>query len=196
MRRRYTLDGAVEPIPGDLIIAADAAISADTGCIGLAHIATDGTWAMRLRTVKPVLADNAVYELYAVYYALHKRGLGVPITVLTDSQDAVRYLNVWRDGGEIFPAEYRRHRPLFYQPENVPQPRLEDFAALVAAHPEITYLWQPGHIGHPLNECADSLAKLAMRMGTDNVQPVDITALPPQWARARLGDFKTRGDKA
>jgi ribonuclease HI len=196
MRRRYTLDGAVEPIPGDLIIAADAAISAETGCIGLAHVATDGTWAMRLRTVKPVLADNAVYELYAVYYALHKRGLGAPITVLTDSQDAVKFLTSWRNGEEIFPAEYRRHRPLFYQPENVPQPRLEDFAVLVAAHPEITYLWQPGHIGHPLNECADSLAKLAMRMGTDNVQPADISALPPQWARARLGDYKARGDKA
>lgn len=194
MRRRFTLDGAVEPIGGDhTVIAADAAISADTGCIGLAHVATDGTWAMRLRTVKPVLADNAVYELYAVYYAFNKRGLGAPLTVLTDSQDAVHYLTSWREGQEVYPPEYWRHRPLFYQPESVPQPRLEDFAAEVAKHPEIEYLWQPGHIGHPLNECADSLAKLAMRMGTDGVPPNEITALPPQWVRARLGDFKTRG---
>lgn len=196
MRRRYTLDGAVEPIPGDLVIAADAAISAETGCIGLAHVATDGTWAMRLRTVKPVLNDNAVYELYAVYYALHKRGLGAPLTVLTDSQDAVHYLTAWRKGETILPPEYKRHRPLFYQPESVPQPRLEDFATLVAEHQEIDYLWQPGHIGHPLNECADSLAKMAMRLGTDGVQPGDVTALPPQWVRARLGDFKARGEAA
>jgi ribonuclease HI len=193
MRRRYTLDGAVEPIDGGLVIAADAAISAESGCIGMAHIATDGAWGLRLRSVAPVLADNAVYELYAVYYAFAKRKLGAPMTVLTDSQDAVKYLTSWRNGQEIFPPEYWRRRPLFYQPESVPQPRLEDFAATVAAHPEIDYTWQPGHVGHPLNECADSLAKLAMRMGTGSVPPNEMTALPPQWATARLGDYKTRG---
>lgn len=105
-------------------------------------------------------------ELRAVHYALlsldryspndNRR----PITLLCDSQAAIRYLEFWRAGQLVYPRGYSlevRH--------NGRQPSLVTLAERLAAHPSrLLPTWTAGHPtgrpSHPLNHAAHQLARL------------------------------------
>ncbi|MBB3097935.1 ribonuclease HI [Actinoplanes campanulatus] len=95
-------------------------------------------------------------ELRAIWWALLEVPATHPITVYTDSRDAIDLLTRWRNGDRAMPAGYTVERA------SGREATLVQLAGRVerAGH-RLRVTWVRGHTGHPLNECADALAKLA-----------------------------------
>lgn len=95
-------------------------------------------------------------ELRAIAAALQAVGDEHPITVLSDSRQAIGFMTLWRDGHDVMPGGYNTARA---------GGRESTLARLARraqeAGEQITMLWVRAHTGHPLNEGADALAKMA-----------------------------------
>lgn len=195
MPRALTRHGNVAvtayPQPGDhLVVATDAAVNPSRNCYGTAFLATDGRYGLALRSLDRKEGDrpNEVCELRAVYHALRHLGGDGKITVLMDAQDAVAQLVRWQEGSDGFPPGYDAGLRVTGKAKLV---LLRDFVR--AAPYRFTFTWTRGHVGHPLNEFADSAAKLALRIGMGDVPRDDAKKVPGPWAERRLGDWFTVG---
>ncbi|MFT3660148.1 MAG: hypothetical protein QM809_01760 [Gordonia sp. (in: high G+C Gram-positive bacteria)] len=96
-----------------------------------------------------------VAELRAVAAAVDAHR-GRRLKILSDSRNALALLDRWRTGERALPHGYDawKHLPAALH-------TLHDDVA--AEHSQVAYEWVPGHRGQPLNEGADSLARLATR---------------------------------
>lgn len=102
--------------------------------------------------------------LQAVDYRRH------PVTVLSDSADALRFLTLWRDGHDVMPGGYSRERTGDREATLVRLAR-----RLREDSQYLDWQWVRGHSGHPLNEGADSLAKMARAWATGTVDRDTVT---------------------
>lgn len=100
-------------------------------------------------------------ELRAIAAALQVVGAQRPVTVLTDSRDAISFMTLWRDGHDVMPGGYNTERA------GGRESTLARLARLARESGDrITMCWVRGHTGHPLNEAADALAKMARAWST------------------------------
>jgi ribonuclease HI len=133
-----------------------------------------------------------VTELRAVFWGLRPvlaAYPGHPVEVRVDSMEALGRLRSWRQGGTGMPEGYDTR--LRSQGRT---PTLARLQMLVEYTPNLTFVHEKAHVGNPLNEAADSLAKLGLRAVGGKV-PVDrIPRLVPLWATGALGDY--RGGRA
>lgn len=134
-----------------------------TGLYGLGTSIVPGT----------VVGDQRVLqaELRAMANAL----LAVPpthlVTVLSDSRSALDLMLLWRDGHDVMPGGYDKVRA------GGRESTLARLARRVGEHPDrITLRWVPGHSGHPLNEGADALAKMARAWATGRLEKETVAA--------------------
>ncbi|WP_304106552.1 RNase H family protein [Mycolicibacterium bacteremicum] len=143
------------------IVAADGSVRgkhagfgwlASTGDYGLAGYRS----STRRAGAEPVL----VAELCAIGDAVTHLP-GRLLTVLSDCRTAVAMANRWMNGEPVLPAGYPDDEPL-----HVFQHRIHADAG------RLDIRWVKGHHGHPLNEGADALARLASRhrRGDQDVQ--------------------------
>lgn len=158
---------------GPLVVATDG--SAHRGRIAWGWLAEDGTHAcgtsVPAREQGNRRSQIVLAELLAISEAI-RRSAGRPLFIRSDSRVAIALVREWADGGDRLPAGYNGAHPaaarrggLCWMQEQV---RRE-------AH-RIDIAWVPGHAGDPLNEGADSLAKLARRAaeGTWGYGPDDV----------------------
>lgn len=190
MRNYLTKSGTVPGYPSqNVIIATDAAVDHLRSRAGMAYLSTDGAWGIILRpaeTGSTSEVQNLVCELRAVFYALDRQLPEGHITILTDSMNAVAYLENWQHGAEVYPPGYTPklgHRGVSY---------LAALRKKVHSAPQrFTFRWQRGHEGHPLNEFADTAAKLALRAAPGEAGRTEVAQLAPGWAQARLKEWGT-----
>jgi ribonuclease HI len=172
-----------------LVVATDASVN-DTH-VAIAYVSSQGHYGMRAHPYSLHLMSgkhrSTVNELRAVMDALENlvdETDRKPIRVLTDSEDALSYLTRWKEGEEDMPPGYSlRSRS---------QGGVATLVALqrkVRRLQELSFRLVLGHTGHPLNETADSLAKLGLRYSTGKVKGDVVRRHAPQWAALAVGDF-------
>ncbi|MGW0486225.1 RNase H family protein [Nonomuraea sp. NPDC003214] len=144
-----------------LVVATDG--SCKSFHSGMAFLTSDGRWGMDYQPISGyhTIRDRVstlVTELRAVALAVATLGQDASeIVLLTDSRKALKYLRAWRRGNVgMMP-------PGYLALPRTGRPRLVVLAEQVAAFPDLWAKHVIGHTGHPLNEAADSLAKLARR---------------------------------
>ncbi|MGA5598490.1 ribonuclease HI [Streptomyces cellulosae] len=182
--------------PGRLTIATDGAC--DSTRVGSGYVSSAGHYGLRGHPYPDDLAEQhrvVVTELRAVHHALERLLNEIPrttpIRVLLDSAEALSLIKEWTKGGDRMPEGYRQWRysgntPTLYLLRNV-----------VTHTPTLSFRHQRGHVGHPLNEAADSLAKLALRYSRGMVEMEAVRRLAPQWAHHAATDFAQQaGGKA
>jgi ribonuclease HI len=176
----------VERSQDPITVAADAAVNPARGVYGAAFLATNGGYGLVLRAIdrRDGTDITTVGELKAVSYALQRMPRSPNLRVLSDSRSAVAMLRHWQNGGESYPDGYQ----LSMRDTGVPR-LIETRKTILAAPGRFEFVWVPGHDGHPLNEFADSAAKLAMRVGTHDAERADAKKLPQIWAATRLADW-------
>jgi hypothetical protein len=102
--------------------------------------------------------------------------------VHVDSAEALKWLNRWRQGSEELPDGYPRLR------RRGNPSTLVLLQRLVPLHPALEFRHVRAHVGDPLNEGADSLARLALRVSRGVVDAAAVRELPARWAAARLAE--------
>jgi ribonuclease HI len=151
---------------GTLVAATDASWKRPYD--GMGYVTSDGRWALRCRV--PDHRDPTgpskvlVSELRAVELLLADLGTDSrPVTVLVDSASARSFLHRWQAGDvTTMPPGYSLRPRFSGQP-----PTLARLAQRVAALPHLVVGEVRAHQGHPLNEAADSLAKIARRKAVE-----------------------------
>lgn len=104
-------------------------------------------------------------ELRAMANALQVVGVEHPVTILSDSRDALDLMTLWAEGYDVMPGGYNTERA------GGRESTLGRLARRMTEHSDqITLRWVPGHAGHPLNECADALAKMARAWATGRLE--------------------------
>ena len=142
--------------PGSTVVAVDGSYRYHT--LGFGYLGDTGSWWLRLR---PLAAHErrgprALHaELHSIASAIqHHPG---PLDVLCDCWAAVELVRAWQAG----------------QSDPIPGysgSRLRTLGASVLARSApLSVRLVPGHAGHPLNEGADALARLASRALTDGL---------------------------
>ncbi|MEH1124840.1 RNase H family protein [Micromonospora sp. CPCC 206061] len=167
-----------------LVLATDASVAGTK--LGLGWLSNQGHYGalfQRHPESRIVGSDSTtIGELRAVAYALrHIRPSG-RFLLLVDSRAAGSFLGRWLEGDLTLPSGYPTTRPSPAPPSLV---RLAGFLACGAGHVDVR--WVPGHKGHPLNEGADSLAKLAQRNEFSGQKARDVVEMI---ARRRVLDYQ------
>lgn len=148
----------------------DGACAGNPGPAGWAWVVDDTRW----QSGSLGHATNNAAELEAILRALVAVPLNVDLTVLSDSDYAIKAVTVWHKAWRRNGWRTRNGGPV------ANQPRIEAITALVQARTGVTrFEWVRGHAGHPLNEAAD---KLAVRART--ASPRQVTLNGPAWAAA------------
>ncbi|HEX6970399.1 MAG TPA: RNase H family protein [Micromonosporaceae bacterium] len=145
----------------DLVAATDASWKSRTHGIG--YVISDGRFGLHgwpTTWVDPTgPARVLVDELRAVEFLLSGiTDRETPLTVLVDSVPALTYLDRWRAGDLCLPDDYSL-RPGMQGAKAT----LMRLAELVADLPNVSFEHVESHTGHPLNEAADALARMARR---------------------------------
>lgn len=143
-----------------LLVATDG--SAHRGNMGWGWLAEDGQHALGSQTparstcrptTMPVLAE--LRAICAAIQALPDRRL----VIRTDCQGAIRFVADWAAGRDRAPAGYQANAQVSAAKGGV---AWMQHVVRANAH-RVELEWVRGHAGDPLNEGADSLAKLARR---------------------------------
>jgi len=184
-RALATAAGPAGPAP--VLVATDGSSSGDGCHCSWAFIATSGHWGCQAGDYR---RDNVngrsgalIAELRAAHLAL--RCVAGPVTLLTDSTIALRYLRAWQHGATgRMPPQYDLH------PRRAgAAPALVTLAELVSSRrDELTFAHVKGHAGHTLNEGADLLATIARRwVAATDAPPADAlpAGTPPAGTRPR-----------
>jgi ribonuclease HI len=194
-RNKLALHAAIEGLdqpPGTpLTVATDASYKAEITEAGgvrkpfsWGYLTTSGLYGLGTTVIPGTVVggDRALQgELRAMYMALTQPVLvdgqrlllvdAYPIIVLTDSLDAVQYTDAWQAGEEAMPPGYTTDRPTEQPATLIRLARL-----IYEAGDRVQVRWVRGHSGHPLNEAADALAKLARAWASK--------LITPEWAAA------------
>jgi ribonuclease HI len=179
--------------PDDTVtIATDISIRRPSNFVGSGYLSSNGYYGMLAhpqpwKISGPQATDVA--ELRAVLYALRAQSETCRAIVLCDSQNAVDYMLQWQVGRMCYPPGYNLDR-------NHRKSSLQTLAELLLAKPnQFTIRKVQGHAGHPLNEAADYLAKLAMNVANLNVdQDTAINLAELRLPRA-LAEFRARPEE-
>ena len=148
-----------------LRVATDGACSPNPGPTGWAWVSEDGRWASgSLRD-----GTNNVGELLAVLNAIRDHSDVAELTLLVDSQYAINTYTTWMDAHERRGWRTAAGKPV----ANVDI--LEDMMAARSTRrgrglPDVQFEWVRGHVGHPLNERADTLAVEASRRAARGIE--------------------------
>lgn len=126
-------------------------------------------------------------ELRAVFWALQRVGDDYPVTLLTDSMDAVELMADWRAGGTTMPSGYTRDRVSGREATLVQLARL-----IRDAQDRVRVRWVRSHSGEPLNEGADALAKYARFWAAGQLERTTVAA---DARRAALAALTRHADK-
>ncbi|WP_406725119.1 hypothetical protein WJ438_11270 [Streptomyces sp. GD-15H] len=194
-RRQVHFDGAVKSVgQAPIVLATDASVSADK--VGTGYLATTGETGLRAHDYPHYLttprARVVVTELRAVYWGLRRVLAAHPgrsVEVRVDNLDALELLHEWQRGGDRMPDGYEtRLRSQGRRPSLV---KLQMYAEYT---PGLTFVHEKAHVGNPLNEAADSLAKLGLRSLRGRVPVTEIPRLVPLWASGALTEYRRGGD--
>jgi hypothetical protein len=156
-------------------IATDAVVVSTRGIYGLAFLASDGTYGMRLgdQARMPLSAAVEDAKMRAISFAMKRTSaLMPPVTVTSDSVTAVAAYNLWQDNPES---------------PDLP-PLLRELRPPVGGRDRYTFAWALGG-DDPLAGWADSAARLALRIGSGLVERRAAAQMLDDWARARLRDW-------
>lgn len=109
------------------------------------------------------------------------------ITVISDSQDAIAMIEGWMAGQTNLPAGYTTARA-----DGQPAGLVAAQRRLHAQQDRITLSWVKSHHGHPLNEGADALARLARRYaaGADDLTAAEYQRRAAGLAEAFAAEFR------
>ncbi|MET7921552.1 hypothetical protein ABZU45_38220 [Streptomyces avermitilis] len=188
--RQVRVNDKVKAVTGPIVLATDASVGPDRVASG--YLATTGHTGLRAHLYPKYLVRPCsrvvVTELRAVYgglkAVLHAHP-GQPIEVRVDNLQALRHLHSWQQGGTDMPEGYDTH--LRAQGR---QPCLVKLQLLAEYTPHLTFVHEKAHAGHPLNEAADSLAKLGLRCVRGAVPRTELPRLVPLWASGALADYR------
>jgi ribonuclease HI len=129
-----------------------------------AFLTTGGRYGFGTSTIpgRIVGGDRALQgELRAIWWALVKTPDTHPLKFIIDSMDAIELLADWKKGGEQMPRGYTLAR------SSGREATLLQLAHRVRdAGDRIETEWVRSHTGHPMNEGADALAKMARAWAT------------------------------
>lgn len=150
---------SIPNLPADVVATDASLIDGDKPWIfyaGAAFLDAAGNWKMcgwrvqRAPEVRSALVMQ--YELRAIDKAL--RFSRNSVLILSDSKAAITMLKRWRvDPNAPVPS---------YRPVGKGRPALEVLAYLFHREQDrVNVQWQRAHVGHPLNEEANALARLA-----------------------------------
>ncbi|MER6148082.1 hypothetical protein ACWGPD_21115 [Streptomyces hirsutus] len=189
-RRQVFVNDKVKAVAGSIVLATDASVAPDRVASG--YLATTGHTGLRAHLYPKYLARPhvrvVVTELRAVYWGLRTvlgADPGRPVEVRVDNLQALRYLHSWQRGGTDIPEGYDTH--LRSQGR---KPSLVKLQMLAEYTPHLTFVHEKAHAGHPLNEAADSLAKLGLRCVRGTVPRTELPRLVPLWAAGALADHR------
>ncbi|MEV7861582.1 hypothetical protein AB0O86_22815 [Streptomyces hirsutus] len=193
-RPQVHFDGAVKAVSRTpIVLATDASVSADK--VGTGYLATTGETGLRAHAYPQYLTAPrvrvVVTELRAVYWGLRRifaAHPGRPVEVRVDNLAALELLHEWQRGGDRMPDGYgTRLRSQGRRPSLV---KLQMYAEYT---PGLTFVHEKAHAGNPLNEAADSLAKLGLRSLHGRVPVTEIPRLVPLWASGALAEYRRGG---
>lgn len=181
--------GRLEPASRTVVITTDGACNDHV--LGAGWLSTSGHYGYRAHGYAPWMSGvhrAAISELRAVYWGLdhvlsHHDG---PVTVRCDSEQALGYLRNWSRGSGDLPDGYSLQ--IRYQGK---PPTLVALRELVLCTGNLTFRHVKGHMGDPLNEAADALAKLGSRVSRGVVKSEIGERLAKQWAQTGLEDWKS-----
>jgi ribonuclease HI len=180
---------------GTVTIATDAAVNFTRARAGSGFIATSGLFGLAAHPQPREIAGSSaatVAELRAIWRAVHAAAGDAAcrnrIVILTDNQDAVRYLRAWQRRETLrYPSGYQL-RDARASGNMSSLEKLSEVMAMDGARYDIRKV--TGHRGDILNEAADSLAKLALRTGTRNgVSKPEAVQAAATIAGHRLADY-------
>jgi ribonuclease HI len=173
---KQVIKGQIEGIsssPGEpIVVAVDGSYKLTVGervikPMSWAYVSTDGKYGLGTSIVPgTVVGEHRALqaELRAMANALHAIGDDNPITIVSDSQDAIGFMTLWRDGYQVWPGGYDPQRA------GGRESTLGRLARRAYEQgDQITLEWVPGHTGHPLNEAADALARMARAWTADRL---------------------------
>lgn len=179
VRRRVQVSDTVKAVPGPIVLATDASVGRDRVAAGF--IATTGHAGLRAHLYPVHLAAPrtriVVTELRAAYWGLKPvlaAHPGAPVQVRLDSLDALGYLHAWQKRQYAHAGGYDTR--LRSQGR---MPTLMKLQMLAEYTPDLTFVHEKAHVGNPLNEAADSLAKLGLRAIHGKVPASEIPRLIP-----------------
>ncbi|WP_328951353.1 hypothetical protein OG778_30375 [Streptomyces sp. NBC_00184] len=144
--------------PGVRVVVADAALGDDSAVCGYGWAAEDGTTGLGISMAANSGEAEIIGICGAALSALHADD-DAQVVVLCDSKQAVACLHTALAEGSPGPA----HRALLFPESRSLLERLLPHAGRVDVR------WLKGHVGHELNETADTLANLALRRATGRI---------------------------
>ncbi|MER6820464.1 RNase H family protein [Streptomyces cellulosae] len=155
---RYAL---LADLPDTAVVAvADAAVGDESALCGYGWAAEDGTTGHG-DSLASSSGEAEVIGICAAALSLLERHEDAPVVLLCDSTEAVGVVDAALHSADQAAA----HRTLLF-----PESR-ELMARLVRHRHRVQVRWLKGHIGHDLNETADSFARLALRRATGRIPP-------------------------
>lgn len=172
------------------IVATDASLWAERDGVALAYVTSHGHYGLSAHPYPQVISGQdriTTCELRAILLSLEHvfdDASREPVRVLTDNQAALEYIAHWRTGGDRMPANYGN-----WLRSTGTQPSLVALSRKVRRHQVISFRKVAAHSGHPLNETADSLAKLGLRHGRRQIDGDDVRRLAPLWAARGHDDY-------
>ncbi|MFI9615371.1 hypothetical protein ACIHCM_27460 [Streptomyces sp. NPDC052023] len=101
-----------------------------------------------------------------------------------DSLDALALLHEWQSGDRMPDGYETRLRSHGRRASLV---TLQMYAQYT---PGLAFFHEKAHVGNPLNEAADSLAKLGLRSLHGMVPVTEIPQLVPLWASGALAEYR------
>ncbi|MGW9437238.1 hypothetical protein [Streptomyces sp. NPDC055607] len=185
----------VKPVAGPIVVATDASVASELASCG--YVATTGHSGVRAHLHPRRLTQSStrviVHELRAVYWGLNAvlaAAPGHPVEVRCDNLGALHYLARWARGSSDMPAGY--DTDLRSEGRTPTLLKLQMIAEYTTG---LTFVHEKAHVGHPLNEAADSLAKLGLRCLRGIVPASEVPRLVPLWATNAL-DAYTRSTRS
>lgn len=190
-RRQVHYEGAVKALrQRPIVLATDASVAADK--VGTGYLATSGETGLRAhvypRHLVRARARVVVTELRAVYWGLRRVVVahpGQPVEVRVDNLAALGFLHEWQNGGSRMPDGYETRLRARGR-----RPSLVELQMYAEHTPGLTFVHEKAHVGNPLNEAADSLAKLGLRSLRGTVPATEIPRLVPLWASGALAEYR------
>lgn len=182
-------DSRSDPTLSSVVAATDGSVRGKfTGYGWLASTGEYGLCGFR-HSAKQIGSEVVlIAELRAmagVVRKLHSRH----ITVLSDSQDAIAMAERWMSGDENLPEGYTTERA-----DGRPAGLVAARQHFRAQRNRLKLTWVKGHQGHPLNEGADALARLARRYaaGAKDLTAVEYHRRAAGLAGAFAAEFRRK----
>jgi ribonuclease HI len=146
--------------------------------VASAYLTDRGGWWICEFVNAPMMPTGSL-PLHAELRAIRAAVFHYPTAqVLTDSQNAVELVSAWKSG-ELLPVPHYAGT------------KLTTFSRWVAVHPDaVDVQWVRGHDRHPLNEGADSLARLGSRARRDGLTKDTLLERAQEIADAFAADFR------